>query len=122
MVQKVRDAGCCSADIMQISGHKNVLSIINYSNISLQTQKKCSNILAGTSKRNESITTNMSQNMSQSESISISAHSFHSQLAVFLNPAQQQVPQEVSATLNPEAVAFPTLFDLKRGGCFSGPK
>ena len=121
MVQKLRDSGCCPTDIMQISGHKNVQSIINYSNISLQTQKKCSNILAGTSiaKSNESIASNMSQSMMQRESIAISSSS-HSQLAALLNPGQQQLPQEVTATLNPEAVSFPTHFDLTRGGLFFG--
>jgi hypothetical protein len=120
MVQKLRDSGCCPTDIMQISGHKNVQSIINYSNISLQTQKKCSNILSGTQ-----ISSNKSQNTIQNESISISTSS-HSQLAAFLNPAQNQLPREPSATSatanppNPETVAFPTHLDFTRGGLFFG--
>ena len=46
LVQKLRDANVPPTDIMQISGHKNVQSIINYSSIS-ETQQKCySNMLA----------------------------------------------------------------------------
>jgi len=46
LIQKLRDNGCCPTDIMQISGHKNVQSIINYSDMSVETHKKCSNILS----------------------------------------------------------------------------
>ncbi|KAH3786098.1 hypothetical protein DPMN_164199 [Dreissena polymorpha] len=38
MVQNLRESGGCPTDITQISGYKNLQSIINYSNISLQTQ------------------------------------------------------------------------------------
>jgi hypothetical protein len=45
LIQKLRDEGCNPTDIMQISGHKNVQSIINYSNMSMEAQKRCSSIL-----------------------------------------------------------------------------
>ena len=40
LVQKLRDSNIAPTEIMQITGHKNVQSIINYSEISEQTQKK----------------------------------------------------------------------------------
>ena len=46
LVHKLRDADVSPTDIMQISGHKNVTSISNYSNMSERQQKKCSNILS----------------------------------------------------------------------------
>ncbi|KAH3860519.1 hypothetical protein DPMN_023420 [Dreissena polymorpha] len=56
----------------------------------------------------------------QNKSIFISSSTSHSHLAAFLNPAQHQLPQEVSATVNPEAVAFPTHFDMTCEGLFFG--
>lgn len=47
LVQKLRDSKQAPTDIMQISGHKNVQSIINYSSMSLKSQKECSKILSG---------------------------------------------------------------------------
>ena len=46
LVQKLRDSNIAPTEIMQITGHKNVQSITNYSEISEQTQKRCSNLLA----------------------------------------------------------------------------
>jgi hypothetical protein len=46
LVQKLRDSGAKPTDIMQISGHKNVQSILNYSDMSLTNQKACSKILS----------------------------------------------------------------------------
>ncbi|XP_033731021.1 uncharacterized protein KIAA1958 homolog [Pecten maximus] len=46
LVQKLRDANVPPTDIMQISGHKNVQSIINYSSISETQQRSYSNMLA----------------------------------------------------------------------------
>ena len=46
LVQKLRDNNVPPTDIMQITGHKNIQSVMNYSTISHANQKKCSNILA----------------------------------------------------------------------------
>ncbi|XP_052215505.1 uncharacterized protein LOC127834005 [Dreissena polymorpha] len=46
LVQKLREHNVPPTDIMAITGHKNVQSIINYSCVSEEQQKKCSNILA----------------------------------------------------------------------------
>ena len=56
-----------------------------------------------------------SQNTIQNQSIFVSSHT---QLAASLNIAQKQLPYEVPATRNPQAVAFPTHFDFERGGLF----
>ena len=45
LIQKLRDSGVAPTDIMQISGHKNIQSVINYSAISEEKQKQCSNLL-----------------------------------------------------------------------------
>ena len=46
LVQKLRDSNVAPTDIMHISGHKNIQSILNYSNISEQKQKECSALLS----------------------------------------------------------------------------
>ena len=48
LVQKLRDNNIPPTEIMQITGHKNIQSVLNYSSISLENQKRCSNILANT--------------------------------------------------------------------------
>jgi hypothetical protein len=52
LVQKLRNANIPPTETMAITGHKNVQSITNYSNISVEQQQKCSNILAQSSKCN----------------------------------------------------------------------
>ena len=49
LVQKLRDANIPPTEIMQITGHKNVQSVINYSSISKENQKRCSSIMSSTS-------------------------------------------------------------------------
>ena len=46
LVQKLRDSGRAPTDIMQISGHKNIQFVLNYSAISENKQKQCSRILS----------------------------------------------------------------------------
>lgn len=46
LVQKLREHNIPATEIMSVTGHKNVQSILNYSNVSHEQQKKCSNILA----------------------------------------------------------------------------
>ena len=48
LVQKLRDSGIAPTDIMQISGHKNIQSVMNYSTMSEEKHKKCSNLLSNT--------------------------------------------------------------------------
>ncbi|KAH3873354.1 hypothetical protein DPMN_036588 [Dreissena polymorpha] len=52
LVQKLRNANIPPTETIAITGHKNVQSITNYSNISVKQQQKCSNILAQSSKCN----------------------------------------------------------------------
>ena len=47
-LQKLREHNVEGTDIMQITGHKNVASIINYSTLSKERRKKISNILSKT--------------------------------------------------------------------------
>jgi hypothetical protein len=47
-LQKLRENNVEGIDIMQITGHKNVASIINYSTLSKERHKKISNILSKT--------------------------------------------------------------------------
>lgn len=46
LVQKLRDNNVAPTDIMQITGHKNVQSVINYSTISDKKQIECSSIIS----------------------------------------------------------------------------
>ncbi|XP_053393690.1 uncharacterized protein LOC128555440 [Mercenaria mercenaria] len=46
LVQKLRDSGIAPTDIMQISGHKNIQSVMNYSAMSEEKHKQCSRILS----------------------------------------------------------------------------
>jgi len=48
LLQKLRENNVEGTDIMQISGHKNVPSINNYSTLSEERHKKISNILSNT--------------------------------------------------------------------------
>ncbi|KAH3823768.1 hypothetical protein DPMN_125590 [Dreissena polymorpha] len=52
LVQKLRNANIPPTETMAITGHENVQSITNYSNISGEQQQKCSNIIAQSSKLN----------------------------------------------------------------------
>ena len=47
MIQRLNDEGVSSPHIMQISGHKNVQSLNNYSTLSERQQNNISNILSG---------------------------------------------------------------------------
>ena len=49
MVQKLSDNDVPPTHIMQLSGHKNIQSINNYSHVSEQQQKTMSRILSGSS-------------------------------------------------------------------------
>ena len=46
LVQKPRDSGIAPTDIMQISGHKNIQSVMNYSAMSEEKHKQCSKLLS----------------------------------------------------------------------------
>ena len=46
LVQKLRDSGIAPTDIMQISGHKNIQSVMNYSAMSEEKHKQCSKLLS----------------------------------------------------------------------------
>ena len=46
-IQRLNDEGVPPTHIMQISGHKNVQSLNNYSTLSERQQKNISNILSG---------------------------------------------------------------------------
>jgi hypothetical protein len=47
-MQKLQDKGVQNAQIMQISGHKNVASINSYSRLNQNQQKNISKVLANT--------------------------------------------------------------------------
>ncbi|XP_062579483.1 uncharacterized protein LOC134241461 [Saccostrea cucullata] len=50
-VQKLREENIAPTDIMQVTGHKNVNSIINYSEVTIKKQQEMS-VLLSTTKRN----------------------------------------------------------------------
>ena len=52
-VQKLREKNIAPTDIMQVTGHKNVNSINNYSEITLQKQKEMSEILSTTNTKDQ---------------------------------------------------------------------
>ena len=52
-VQKLREKNIAPTDIMQVTGHKNVNYINNYSEITLQKQKEMSEILSTTNTKDQ---------------------------------------------------------------------
>ena len=48
MMQKLNDGGIPPTHIMQLSGHRNVLSVVNYSSINTEQQRNMSEILSST--------------------------------------------------------------------------
>ena len=48
LVQKLRDSNVPPTDIMQISGHKSIQSVLTYSNMSEKQHRNCSDILSTT--------------------------------------------------------------------------
>ena len=53
MIQKLNDNDVPPTNIMQLSGHKNIQSINNYSQVSVQQQKTMSRILSGSASSTE---------------------------------------------------------------------
>ena len=51
-MSKLRDSGVAPTDIMQISGHKNIQSVLNYSTMSEIKHKEISSILTGKKMKN----------------------------------------------------------------------
>ena len=49
MIQKINDNEISPTRIIQLSGHRNVQSITNYSSLNLSQQKNITGILSGTS-------------------------------------------------------------------------
>lgn len=97
LVQKLRDSNIPPTDIMQITGHKNVQSIINYSSISEETHKNCSNILSG-SKSISSCPSQLppvSRSESRSESVPVCKIPLHSPVeATLSSPLQASISEE----------------------------
>ena len=56
LVQKLRDAGIAPTDIMQISGHKSIHSVLTYSAMSEGKHKECSRILSSRPKPASTVT------------------------------------------------------------------
>jgi hypothetical protein len=78
LVQKLKDNNVEDTDIMQISGHKSVQSVKNYSAISEGKHKRISNVLAGADSDNSRAfvpiqTTTASTNVSRAIAASIGA-------------------------------------------------
>jgi len=46
LVQKLRSNNVAPTEIMSVTGHKNVQSILNYSTVTVEQQKKCSHLLS----------------------------------------------------------------------------
>jgi len=56
MIQTLNDKNIPPSHIMQLSGHKNVQSINNYSHVSQEQQKSMSRILSGSTLMVQNIT------------------------------------------------------------------
>lgn len=69
LVQKLRSENVPVTDVMQISGHKNVQSVLNYSSITEDQQRIYSNILSDTHQNNGNLNESFSQQGSRTENI-----------------------------------------------------
>ena len=67
MIQKLNDQEVPPTHIMQISGHKNVQSLNNYSSLSEKQQRNISNILGGTTLTRRSFAIEEREDVSLSE-------------------------------------------------------
>ena len=56
LVQKLRDSDVAPTDIMQISGHKNIQSVLTYSKMSEKQHRVCSDILSKSSTKSATVT------------------------------------------------------------------
>jgi len=56
MIQTLNDTNIPPSHIMQLSGHKNVQSINNYSHVSQEQQKSMSRILSGSTLMVQTVT------------------------------------------------------------------
>ena len=81
MIQTLNDKDIPPSHIMQLSGHKNVQSIYNYSHVSQEQQKKMSRILSGSTSMVQSETHSLVETTKQQSSTPTAAGLFKS--AVF---------------------------------------
>ena len=58
LVQKLRDSDVAPTDIMQISGHKNIQSVLTYSKMNEKQHRVCSDILSKSSTKSATLTKN----------------------------------------------------------------
>ena len=77
MVQTLNDKDIPPSHIMQLSGHKNVQSINNYSHVSQQQQKTMSRILSGSSSMAETETRALVKTTKQQSPTSTAAGLFN---------------------------------------------
>jgi hypothetical protein len=108
LVQKLNDSNVPANQIMQISGHKNIQSINNYSHINQQQHKDISKILHGT--ENASLPVQVPKIRSRSETDSTCVNVSGGIHTLFAGPIQggtfhvnitQQVAKWDSPTLPP---------------------
>ncbi|XP_052795374.1 transcriptional regulator QRICH1-like [Mya arenaria] len=69
LVQKLRDSGIAPTDMMQISGHKNIQSIMNYSEMSEEKHQQCSRILSKVRQQPTSTITGPESSVSQLDNV-----------------------------------------------------
>lgn len=104
LVQKLRDCGVAPTDIMQVSGHKNIQSILTYSAMSENQQKECSNILS-----NSHTNINKPKENQIEKPSTITSSSAYVEEDVSFAPGSENIPPVVNDPVNIEnAMPFPT--------------
>ena len=104
MVQKLNDSDVPPTHIMQLSGHKNIQSMNNYSHVSEQQQKTMSRILSGSaSSTKPAVFECTSQNkrvLAQGETMSCSSYHSVSGLPASSNPTSAATGLFSGAVIN----------------------
>ena len=108
MIQKLNDSDVPPTHFMQLSGHKNIQSINNYSHVSEQQQKTMSRILSGSASSTElAVLDNTSQNskqpkkvLAQGETMSCSTYHSVSALPASSNPTSAATGLFSGAVIN----------------------
>ena len=104
LVQKLRDSGRAPTDIMQISGHKNIQFVLNYSAISENKQKQCSRILSISRQQATAEDLPESNTPTSSYDVEVAPQTIQDPPVIDNIVAEQRPNAQVSMTINSNSV------------------
>ena len=123
LVQKLRDSGIEPTDIMQISGHKNIQSVMNYSAMSENKHRECSKLLSNSRSNNTSTPIMSESNVSSQCTGSVVLPTNHTgsttqvQQSITAMPSQGAISAPIQA--HPDSVSDNLPHPLQTSGSFN---